>query len=197
MLNPDRDESARKMDGRFRRSERSKAAIVNALLDLIGEGTPEPTADEVAERAAIGSRTVFRHFKDMETLYAAMDAIIEARYGPMMAAPVPKCALKERISEFVARRTKLYEGVAPIKRAANIKRPHSEFLQERHEAAVRRLGKDLHRWFPELKNKKPATVHAIELLTSIEAWDRLRLDQRLGKKRAAEAMENALSALLL
>jgi len=40
------------------------------------------------------------------------------------------------------------------------------------------------------------TIHALELLTSLEAWDRLRSDQRLGKRRAAEAMKQAMTALL-
>jgi hypothetical protein len=40
------------------------------------------------------------------------------------------------------------------------------------------------------------TVHALELVTSFEVWDRLRVDQRLGKQRAAEAMKRAMSALL-
>ena len=183
-------------DGRFQRSARSKAAIVNALYELVGEGLTEPTADQVAERASIGSRTVFRHFKDMETLYGAMDALIEARYGPTFAAPVPKCALKERVGKFIERRVTVYEGIGPYKRAANLKRAHSKFLEDRHAVLVRRGSQDLRRWFPELKNAKPSTVHALELVTSFEAWDRLRSDQRLGTKRASEAMRDAISALL-
>jgi len=92
-----------------------------------------PTADEVAERASIGIRTVFRQFKDMDTLYGAL---------------------------------------------------------------VSRMRKDLRRWFPELKRMDAATMHALELVTSFEAWDRLRVDQRLGKQRAAEVMKQAMSALL-
>ena len=103
---------------------------------------------------------------------------------------------EERIDEFVARRSKGYEGVAPYKRAANIKRARSEFLQERHEALVSRMSKDLRRWFPELKYMGAPTVHALELVTSFEAWDRLRVDQRLGKQRAAEAVKRVMSALL-
>ncbi len=183
-------------DGRFRRSQRSKEAIVNALLELVGEGVVEPTADQVAERASIGIRTVFRHFNDMETLYAAMDDILVAQHLPRFAQSVPKCSLEERVSEFVARRSKFYESIAPYRRAANIKRPHSGVLQERHASTVRRLAQDLLRWFPELEKERSARRNAVELVTSLEAWERLRLDQRLGKARAAEAMEEALRALL-
>jgi AcrR family transcriptional regulator len=196
MLISDEKQQPPATDGRVRRSERSKAAIVHALFELIGEGVTAPTADEVAERASIGIRTVFRQFKDMDTLYGALDVLLYQRYEPVLLAPVPEASIEERIEEFVARRTKGYEGIAPYKRAADVKRARSEFLQERHEALVSRMRKDLRRWFPELKNMDAPTVHALELVTSFEAWDRLRVDQRLGKQRAAEVMQQAMSALL-
>jgi AcrR family transcriptional regulator len=49
------------------RGARNRAAIVAALLELVGEGELEPTAEQVAERACVGTRTVFRHFADMES----------------------------------------------------------------------------------------------------------------------------------
>jgi AcrR family transcriptional regulator len=196
MLISDEKKSPPATDGRVRRSQRSTAAIVQALFELIGEGVTAPTADEVAERASVGIRTVFRHFKDMDTLYGALDVLLYERYEPFFLAPVPEGSIEERIDEFVARRAKGYEGVAPYKRAANVKRARSEFLQERHDAVVSRMSKDLRRWFPELRHMDAPTVHALELVTSFEAWDRLRVDQRLGKQRAAEAMKRAMSALL-
>jgi AcrR family transcriptional regulator len=196
MLTPEKKKSPPATDGRVRRSERSRAAIVQALFELIGEGVLAPTADEVADRAAIGIRTVFRQFKDMDKLYGALDVLLYERFEPVFLAPVPEGPIEARIEEFVARRAKGYEGIAPYKRAANVKRARSEFLQERHEAVVSRMSKDLRRWFPELKRMDAATMHALELVTSFEAWDRLRVDQRLGKQRAAEAMKQAMTALL-
>jgi hypothetical protein len=57
------------------------------------------------------------------------------------------------------------------------------------------LAKDLRRWFPEIAKVKPDVVHALELATSFEAWDRLRVEQRLGKQRAAAAMQCTVTAL--
>src|SRR5690349_22289922 len=61
------------LDGRVRRGERSRDAIVGALFDLIGGGVLQPTAQQVADRAGVGIRSVFRHFTEMDSLYAAMD----------------------------------------------------------------------------------------------------------------------------
>jgi AcrR family transcriptional regulator len=182
-------------DGRVQRGERSRKAIVTALFELIAEGVYEPTADQVAERAAVGIRSVFRHFSDMYGLYTAMDARIEEACAPFVIAPVPKGTLHRRGRAFVERRATLYEQIAPYKRAANAKRAHSEVLQDLHVSLVRRSAKDLHRWFPELGKAKPEVVHALELATSFEAWDRLRVEQRLGKQRAAAAMQCTVAAL--
>ena len=46
-------------DGRLRRGERSREAIVAALFELVGEGVLQPTAQQVAERAGVGIRSVF------------------------------------------------------------------------------------------------------------------------------------------
>ena len=51
MLTDSQRHVASKPDGRVQRSERRKAAIVDALLELLGEGELEPTAEQVAERA--------------------------------------------------------------------------------------------------------------------------------------------------
>jgi AcrR family transcriptional regulator len=55
-------------DGRFARSQKTKDAIVKALLKLLND-TPFPTAEQVARESKIGLRTVYRQFKDMESIY--------------------------------------------------------------------------------------------------------------------------------
>lgn len=57
-------------DGRRLRSERSRAAIVSALLELIREGEVRPSAASVAARAGVTARTLFNQFGDMESLMA-------------------------------------------------------------------------------------------------------------------------------
>ena len=60
-----------KRDGRHRRGERNRKAVVVAALDLIAEGCLVPTAQLISARAGVTIRTLFRHFPDMETLFAA------------------------------------------------------------------------------------------------------------------------------
>ena len=58
-------------DGRFARSQKTKDAIVKALLKLLND-TPFPTAEQVARESKIGLRTVYRQFKDMESIYLSL-----------------------------------------------------------------------------------------------------------------------------
>lgn len=192
---PARTRSAAEPDGRVRRGERNREKILEAVLELVREGDLQPTADRVAKRAAVGTRTVFRHFDDMESLLAEMSERVERQARPLTAGP-SEGSLEERVRDVVARRTQVYERVAPFKRSANLMRWRSEFLQRNHQRAVRVLGADLAASLPELADAPDAIAQAVELLTSFEAWDQLRSDQRLGRERAQEAVEASVLALL-
>ncbi|MCP5058133.1 MAG: TetR/AcrR family transcriptional regulator [bacterium] len=183
-------------DGRARRSERSRQAIVQALMALIGEGSPRPTAQQVAERAGVGIRTVFRHFSDMETLYAEMDARLRAELRPLLRGGQPEGGLEARIAALVTRRADLFERFSPYHRSAALHRWRSDYLRGRHATYVRELRTNLLRWLPEFEQGDAELIDAAELATSSEAWDRLRSEQRLSRNRASAVIEKALRRLL-
>jgi AcrR family transcriptional regulator len=179
-----------------RRSEKSRSAIVDALFELVGEGVLQPTAQQVAERAGVGIRSVFRHFDDMDALYATMDAKLRSEALPLLRGTPAAGALRERALALVERRARLFERVGPYKRSANLARWRSEFLRTQHATLVRELRADLLRSLPELAAAPAALVDALDVVTCFEAWDRLRTDQRLSRERAQAAVEHAVLALL-
>jgi AcrR family transcriptional regulator len=181
------------VDGRRRRSARSRQAIAEALLDLVGKGVLEPTAQQVAERAGVDIRTVFRHFSDMETLFAEMEEHLRAGLGHL-AEETPVGTLEARARDLVRRRAEVFERLAPYKRAGDLQRRRSGFLQRKHRELVGKLRDDLLRWLPELAADGDL-LEALDLVTSFEAWDRLREDQRLVPRRARAAMERSVLAL--
>jgi AcrR family transcriptional regulator len=186
-----------KTDGRVLRSERSRETIASALYELVGEGNLEPTAQQVAERADVGIRTVFRHFSDMEALYATLDARLLAEVMPMLRdGPPSDTGLRDRAAALVSDRAALFERIAPYKRSSNLKRWRSPYLTEQHRKLVGELRARLLRWLPELCDAPDGIVEALDQATSFEAWDRLRSDQRLGRPRARAAMERSVRALL-
>ena len=183
-------------DGRVRRSQRSGQAIVEALIELVGEGVAEPTAQQVARRARLGIRTVFRRFSDMESLFAEMEARLHAEAVPLLLGGQVRGTIARRARALVRRRAMFFERIAPYKRSGNLKRPRSPFLRERHALLVRGLRADLKRWLPEVLRAPREVVDALDLATSFEAWDRLRTEQRLGPRRAQLVVERLVLAIV-
>lgn len=183
-------------DGRVRRSERSRAAMVQALFDLVGEGVLQPTAQQVAERANVGIRTVFRHFSDMDSLLAEIDERVRTQALPLLQEARSGGGLDGRARGLVERRIRFFEQIAPYKRSGNIQRWRSAFVARQHAALVRELRADLLGWLPELRRAPAELVEALDVALSFEVWDRLRTDQRLGRERASAAIGRLVAALL-
>lgn len=183
-------------DGRMKRSERSREAIVQAMLDLIGEGTPLPTAQQVAARADVGVRTVFRHFSDMDTLFATMHERMKAEIERLFVDAVQTGPIESRVRGLLDARLQLFERTAPYSRSARHQRFRSAFLREQHERNVRDLRRDLRRWLPEIERADAAVAEGLELALSFEAWDRLRVDQRLGARRTRDTLERLVEGLI-
>jgi hypothetical protein len=139
---------------------------------------------------------VFRHFKDMESLYAEADARVRRDVLPIASAPVTSGSRSERARAMVRRRALLFERIAPYKRFANRNRQGSAYLERTHRELVALLREHLLRWLPELAEAPQEIVAALELATSFEAWDRLRSEQRLSPARAHAAVEATVLALL-
>src|SRR5262249_53790681 len=108
-------------DGRVRRGQRSGQAIVEALVGLVGDGILEASAQQVAARAGVGIRTVFRRFSDMESLFAEMSARVQAEALPLLVGGQPHGGLADRARDLVHRRIIFFDRIAPYKRSANLR----------------------------------------------------------------------------
>ena len=182
-------------DGRVQRSERSREAIVQAMLDLIGEGIASPTAQQVALRADVGVRTVFRHFSDMDTLFSKMNERLTDEVDALFVGDVQTGSLAERIDRLIDHRLQIFERLAPYLRSSAIQRARSSFLESQHDRNIRTFRQDLRRWLPELESAPAEMVEGLEMLLSFEAFDRLRSDQRLGMRRAEATIRTCVIAL--
>lgn len=183
-------------DGRLRRGQRNRAALVQALFDLVGEGILRPTAQEVADRAGVRIRTVFRHFADMESLLAEVNGRVREHTLPLFQEARSGGRLEERARALVARRIRLFERIAPYKRSGNLQRWRSRVVEREQAIMVRQLRADLLAWLPEVRSAAPESVEALDAVLSFEVWDRLRTDQRLGRERARAALEELVTGVL-
>lgn len=177
------------------RSEASKSRIVAALLSLCREGEPTPSADAVAQRAGVGRRSVFRHFKDMDNLFAAMHRIMRHEVEHLVVQDVAGATWKERLDELIARRIEFFERILPVKSGAEAHRHRSAFLKQEHARLTALLRERLTHVLPAAMIDAPARLDALDLALSFEAWRRLRQEQRLDRAAAAAVVRLTVAAL--
>ena len=182
-------------DGRLQRSERSREAIVQALLSLVREGAPRPTAERVAEKAGVGIRTVFRHFSDMDSLFVQLHQKLSAELIPLLGEPQAG-TLPERCRALLTNLSVFYERYAPFRQSSDLQLWRSPFLQQQRRNEASRLRENLLNWLPELKNTSPDLLEACDALASFETWNRLRVTQELSRNRAMIVTEKALLEIL-
>jgi TetR/AcrR family transcriptional regulator, regulator of autoinduction and epiphytic fitness len=188
-------------DGRTVRAERTRQALVDALLALLYEGQLQPTAERIAARAGVSERSVFQHFADREALYQAVAVQQYERIVPTLDPIDISLPLEERIEAFVAQRGRLLETVTPVRRAALLLEPESDVVAGWLRSTRRQKAQEVERVFrPELetieRRERGVLVAALVSASAWTAWEGLRAHQRLSEDRARAAMRATLTALL-
>jgi len=188
--------SSPEIDGRLKRSTRTRAAIVEAMVSLIGEGNMSPTSEEVAERANVGLRTVFRHFEDMEALFQEMDQVVKVRVLPEFDLELLTGDLENRARILISRRSHIFATVHPFMSSTIARKWRSAYLTQSHEAFAELQRTFLFNNLPELVELPPSLQHAADQVTSYESWSRMRDVQKLSTKDIIEAQLAGVLAII-
>ncbi len=188
--------TADEADGRKHRSQKSQARIVNAMLELVAQGNLEPSADQIAEIAKVGRRSVFRHFKDMDSLYREMTDSIASTMGSIVLQPFEAVDWTGRVLELVDRRAVGFEKMKPFLLAGQVHRHRSPYLKRSHAQFVQMLRHILLGLLPREVARNADLVEALNMLLSFETWSRLRDDQGLSIARAKRVLKQTIQSLL-
>ncbi len=184
------------IDGRRRRTERSRAAIVTATLNLIDQGNFSPTAREIAEEAGVGQRSFFRHFEDMEALMDAIDQQMREYYEPLFDRSFEGGTLAQRIEDIVIMRSEAYERLKNFIMVTQAQLWRSKVLQKNYARNQKGLRAHLENWLPELKQMPKEDCEAAHAMASFETWHRLRQHQNLNISVARDTVITALTKIL-
>lgn len=190
------EESPASTDGRRLRGESSRRRIVEALLELVREGDPSPSADAVAERAGLARRTVFRLFKDMDSLYREMSAIMLRRVTPILEQPLAAEDWRGRLDQLLERRALLFEELLPLQAASQAHRIESRYLQSEHRRLVKTQRDILVSVLPARVARNTMLVDALDLVMSLESWRRLRQEQGLSRKGTQRVVAYLIDTLV-
>lgn len=183
-------------DGRTDRSVVTRKKIVEALSALIRDGVLSPTADQVATRAEIGLRTVFRHFEDMENLYREITPQIEQLVMPVVNAPLVGEHWKDRLRESMRIRGALYEQIAAYQLASQAMRHQSTYLHGQLMAGAALHRRVLAHNLPQALRSNLVALEGLDLATSIDTWIRLRREQGLSAEMALEVVQHLVASLV-
>jgi TetR/AcrR family transcriptional regulator of autoinduction and epiphytic fitness len=194
------DEPAR-IDGRTARGQRTRAAVVDALLALQEEGDLEPTAQRVAARAGVALRTVFGHFSDMETLWAQAGERELAKIAALADVPRADLPLEERIERFSASRARVLEAVLPVLRAARLREHTSAALRRNRELFANAGDAEVAAVFaPELQPldeaERAVVLSAFHVVAGGMAWELLRCQRGLDVEDATEVVRRTVRRIV-
>jgi AcrR family transcriptional regulator len=180
-------------DGRHMRSAASRRRILKAMLDLVQEGDPDPAAEAVAARANVGLRTVFRLFRDMESICAEMLKPEREDFIVCFTARFTAPRGPNRVRELFGRLARLYERGMPLRRAGVIRRYSSPSLA----AAIKELDDTIDAFLRlQQLSGDEARLDMLNLLLSYEAWLRLRDSQNLSYERTLAILTAAIERYL-
>lgn len=184
------------VDGRRLRREQNRQAVVEALIELYREDRYDPSAAEIAERAGLSPRSLFRYFEDSEDLTRAAIEEHHRLARPLVSVDAePSDPLERRIDALVEGRLRLWTTVEPSARVVRMRAPERELLAAELRRNRRMFRDQIAELFAAELAERPRALAAADVLCSFESVDLLLRDQQLSRRDAARTLTDALRAL--
>ena len=184
-------------DGRRLRRAQNREAVLDALTELFAQGVLQPTTDEIAERAGISPRSLFRYFEDMDDLaHAAIRRQLDAARPLVDVDARPDDDTAVKIARLLESRARLFEAIAPAARAARVTAHRRPGVAAQVREARRFLRAQVGALFADELADRKGLLPAVDVLCSFESYDLLRRDQGMSRHKAVDALTAALTALL-
>ncbi len=190
-----------RVDGRRLRSERTKQLIIEAFISLLRDDPVMPTAVQIAERAGYSVRSIFERFPDLVALRVAATDYALAQALALAPARHVDGDRQTRIRSQVETRAFTCErGVALWRVLVSSDDDNGELkvrIKRARETTVSRL--EL-MYKPELSALADAerrqVLIALEALTDIESWARMRELHGLSFEDGCGVWINAIDRML-
>ena len=176
------------VDGRRARRERGRAAVIDAMFELLQEGKVPATADLVAERSGVSVASIFRYFEGIDDLQLQTLQRFRERFEPLLHADTTGDVTK-RTASFVASRLDLYERAGSIMAVGRLRALEHEPLVAASAQMRSTLADQVRLTFAtETAGSSPGRaadlVAVIDALTSLESWDVMRKTHARSRARS-------------
>jgi AcrR family transcriptional regulator len=159
----------REVDGRTARRQKNRDAVLDAVVAIFEDGVTDPSIDDVAERAGVSARSVYRYFADRDDLLQSAMWHAIARVLPTMQLDhVGVGSFEERCTRFVEHRIEMYIALAPITRAAKRAAQSEPEIAEQFETGRFVLRQQfLDQFSPEFEGLNPAERTRIAIVAEL------------------------------
>ncbi len=180
---------------------RRRVRALDAFIDLVLEGHPPPTVEQVIDRAGISQATFFRYFESLCAMrYHALARMLE-RFPFLHLEDPGQGPLDGRIERFVASYVAWWEKthrMAFLQRSMVLEDPEAARMVD--GGRQRMAGQIREHFASELRehsqSRRDERVALIAMLTSVESWDQLRNVYGLSPLQTRRAWTQAIDALL-
>ncbi len=196
------EEIAESIDGRTMRRNRNRSAVIAALLDMIREGNLHPGAAEIAERAGVSHRSIFRYFDDLNDLVRT--AIDQAFRDADPLSSIPELGtgdFDERVAALVDARLALFDLVSGPMQLARMRAYSIPSIDAEFAAVAELFRQQIREQFaPELASvDRPEREYLVDGALVITSHDSFSSHTRLlgsSRERIRAAWITAVSALM-
>ncbi len=187
-MNPD--------DGRHARRSKNRSKIIHAFKELVRDGQASPTAKEVALRAGVGLRTVYRCFDDMGSLYQELVQDLHGEFLPRAALDLDTGDRALRLERLLTNRSAVFGDMEPFLLASEVKRHVYKTLAEDY-AYLLTMERERLAFVVNPDETLPIEmVEALNAVTGFSFWRRLRIEQGLDREMAGRVMSRTAHAIL-
>lgn len=192
---------APKVDRRRLRSARTKQRIIEAFLELLWEGNPNPRAAEIAERVGCALRSIHERFASVNELHGAAAEYVTNQAVALAPAVNAHADRQTRISAQVHARAGTCERALPLWRLLLAGQGSSPDLRDKVTVARNLIARRLETVYaPELATlpaeERLKLLVALEALTDFESWGIMREYRRMSFDDACNIWIGAIDRLL-
>jgi AcrR family transcriptional regulator len=192
-----------RIDGRRLRSERTRQLIIEAYLALLRENpvVPLPTAAQIAKRAGYSVRSVFERFPDLGKLRVAAADYALAQAAALAPPRNIDGDRPTRIRSQVETRAGTCERGIALWRVLIASAAEDDELKDRVRISRERTIERLEIMYrPELSTlsdqERKYMLIALEAITEIESWARMREQHGLSIDQACAVWISAIDRML-
>jgi AcrR family transcriptional regulator len=183
------------IDGRTARRNRNRDAVLEAMIELTRETNREPAIEDIAHRAGVSYRSVYRYFDDRTDLMLAAIGRVMGDVWPIFDIErLGEGPLDQRISRLVASRVAAYRELAPLTRVVVRRASTDTTVLGEYDRVRAYIREQLEAQFaPELARIDPterrSVVAAIDVMFQFEALDFLGRHDGMTDEAMSEVLE--------